>query len=414
MTGIGAWTPFGVGWDALWAALIEGRTAFAPVGEGFGPDPTLLAGRISDWKPFRAEFPEVRPPLPIPVTRLALVAARRACEAAGLAKIDAEHERLGFGVMLNRNRGPAQVVAKIMKPVLAKGVRKTSPLLFSQSVANAPLGAVATALGLRGPHLLTMGGGAIMTAHDAIQRGDAPGVLVGGFEELVSELFTADLDNGVIEGIRSLDQLGRGPVMSEGCVCVLLESRASAEARGARALARLASVERGLSLASRAEPAEREQNTDGRGERGWDPLSRWGAPDPDGFARLAARALARAGVEPKTIGYHAGNGAAVPAFASAEQRMRATLGLDGLGPAGRVGSLKALLGEGMGMGAIANLAWAATMVARGEITHSTRSGPTKDPVPGAGASALGLAHNVLVTHLDAHASQFAALVSPAS
>ena len=155
---MGAWTPHGVGWPALWTGLLEGRHAFEPVGDDFGPDPRLLAGRIRDLQPFRDAFPSVKPPLPISVTRMAMVAAQQA-----LAGLDPAL-RSNYGVMLNRSRGPARVVADIMKPVLAGGPRKTSPLLFSQSVANAPLGAIATAFGLRGPHLLTLGGGAIMVA----------------------------------------------------------------------------------------------------------------------------------------------------------------------------------------------------------------------------------------------------------
>ena len=391
VTGVGAWTPFGLGFEHLWQALIEARPAFAPVGSGFGPDPQLLAGRITDLKPFRAAFPKARPPLPIPVTRVVLAAAREACLDAALES----EARAAAGVILNRNRGPAQVVAKIIKPVFAKGVRKTSPLLFSQSVANAPLGAVATQLGLRGPQLQTMGGGALLAAHDALRCGEADALVVGGFEELVSELFEADIANGVIDARRELEDWQRGPLMSEGCACVVLETRAHLEARGATPRAQLLGVERGLSLRAVGEDPQ------------LDPLSRWGHPSGEGFASMAERSLAAADISPSQVDYHASNGALVPAFTAAEEHLRAQLGIRALMGRGRCGSLDRLLGEAMGMGAIAKLAWVATMLAEGELTRATTLGPDAGQP---GTTALPQPANILLTHLDAHASQLSALV----
>lgn len=388
VSGIGAWTPYGVGWPEVWEALVEGRHAFAPVGEGFGPDPQLYAGRIADWSVFNREFPSARPPLPIPSTRLALVAAAQALAAAGL---DDDDERSRFGVMFNRNRGPAQVVVKIMETVFANGPRKTSPLLFSQSVSNAPLGAVATRFGLRGPHLLTMGGGAILTAFDAIRRGDAPGVLIGGFEEHVSQLFAADLENAMIQAVHSDDTIAaRGPVMSEGAVCVVLESRASVERRGVTPLAELRAVERGVARAA----------SDG------DSLALWGEPDPHGFAKLAGRALQQAGVDPSEVDFHAGSRSGVPAYERAEQGLHRSLGFGRLVENGRVGSIKPLLGELMGAAAPANLAWASTMIAKRQIARST-TGSGRGMIP------LEARVKILTTHLDVHASQFAAVLTEA-
>lgn len=384
VTGIGAWTPFGIGWRAVWDALCEGRSCFAPVGEGFGPDPSILAGRIPEWDAFRAEFPQLRPPLPIPITRLALVAAKHALLDA---KLEDEAERARFGVMLNRNRGPAQVVTKLMEPVFRDGPRKTSPLLFSQSVSNAPLGAVATHFAMRGPHLLTLGGGALLTAFDAIQRGDAPGILVGGFEEHVPHLFKADLDNGIIAPIVDQPRLGEGPVMSEGAVCIMLESESSARQRGIEPLARLLAVERGLSR--------------GPGE---DPVRLWGQPSPQQFAALGQRALAVAGASADELVVHAGSRSGVAAFEAAEQHLQEALGLESLAARGRIGSIKHLLGESMGMGTFANLAWVSTMLARRELPVAT----CRD---GVGVETLDPPRSLtLMTHLDAHGSGLACVL----
>lgn len=363
ITGIGSWTPFGVGWDTTASALLEGRHAFTPVGEGFGPDPGMLAGRIRDFQPFRSAFPEVKPPLPIAVTRLVLVAAQLALADAGLG----DRPPAGYGVMLNRSRGPARVVADIINPVFVGGPRKTSPLLFSQSVANAPLGAVATTFGLRGPHLLTLGGGVLSIAFDAIRRGEADGLVVGGFEEHAPEVFAADLANGVMPAIHDEAELAtRGPVLSEGAVCVVLEDEHAALARGAQPVARVRAVECGS----------------GRAEQAGDPLRLWGCPDPLAFTRTCARALARAGVAAPDL--HIGGSAGIAAFARAEQHMREQLDLT---DPSRHGSITAQLGQGLGMGALANLAWSASRVRARKLSSS------------------------LCTHFEAHANYCATVLT---
>lgn len=387
VTGIGAWTPYGLGWPAVWEGLAAGRPAFAAAGEGRAHDPEQLVGQIGDWALFRSEFPRARPPLPIPSIRLALVAAGDALRSAQLN----DDERQSFGVMLNRCRGSSQVVVELMKPILTKGPRKTSPLLFSQSVANASLDAVATAFGLRGPHLMTLGGGAILAAFDAIQRGDTPGVLVGGLQEHVGAVFEADLENGFFVRRRAGDGHAAGPVLTEGAVVLVLESRGSCEQRGAVALAELRAVERGSTRAA--------------GEV--DSVALWGRPDPLGVAELIEHGLARAGVSVETVGFVAGSRVGLADLDDAERAALEHLGLSTLCAAGRVGSIKHLLGEGMGMAGCASLAWASTMVARGELVRATTG-------VGAGLAEFTAPRTTVVSHFDAHASQLAAVLTEAA
>ncbi|MEM6293109.1 MAG: beta-ketoacyl synthase N-terminal-like domain-containing protein [Myxococcota bacterium] len=372
VTGLGGWTPAGVGFASLWDALRGGDNGLHPIGSD-SAYPEAVVGRISDLKPFRAAFPSVRPPLPIPPSRFAMVAAKTALDDAALD----EGTRERFGVMANRNRGPGGVVVKIMTPVFAKGPKKTSPLLFSQSVSNAPLGAVATACGLRGPHLLTMRGGALMNAFDVVARGEAPGMVVVGFEELVPRTFDADVANGMFEAASGDDASWRAVVPTEGAVGLVLEDEAHAKRRGARILARVGGVERGQGAVPGHEA----------------PLHLWGAPDPAILARLAQDALARTS---GTLALHLDHALGVPTYAAASEHVEAQIA------APRRGSLKGRLGDGVGMGFVASVAVAAKVLHAREIPGGLLSADA-DAVPIDVEQAA-----TLVSHLDPHCGQSAA------
>lgn len=376
ITGIGAWTAFGAGWPALRAGLRAGARAWTPVDDVIPAMAGAFAGLIRDLGPFRAVFPEVRPPLPIATTQHVLLAAREALADAGLLD-DPEREQIG--VFLGRNRGPAGVVARTILPVLSGGAKKTSPLLFSQSVANAPLGAVSAQFALRGPNLMTQGGGTLMLAFDAVRRGDAPALVVGGFEEIEAHCFAADAANGFI---RPFDP--EGPTFSEGAACLTLEPLTRARARGARVYAELLAAE-----CSRGAP--------GGDVAG---LAGWGSPTAAALAALCRAALAAAGLAPTSLGFHSGGSSGQPEVDAAERGALAELGALALPSRG----LKRALGEGLGMGATLALAFAADALRSGELLRQAPAGGADPTPPGA----------ALVTHIEFHGSMLAAVLGPCS
>jgi len=370
ITGMGAWTPFGAGWAALRRGLAAGQSALSLVGERAPALPHAVAGLIRDLAPFRAAFPEVRPPLPIAPTQIALFAAKEALDRAGLTE---DPQRELIGVFLGRNRGPAGVVAKIMESVLSGGPKKTSPLLFSQSVANAPLGAIAAHLVLRGPNLMTQGGGALQLALDALRRGDAPALLVGGFEEIEAHCFAADAANGFIrpccapDTIRPYDPTSAGPTFGEGAVFLALEPLQRARARGAAIYAELCAAESGLG-APIAGPSE---------------LAGWGSPTPQALRSLIQAALDDARLSPGRLDHHSGGGNGDPHLDALERRALALLGRPDLPST----SPKGQIGDGLGFGAILAAALAADALHVEE--HKTHA---------------------LVTHIEFHGALFAALL----
>lgn len=373
ITGIGSWTALGPTWPDLRSAALEGRSGLRPVGKRSPALADAVAGLIDDLKPFRARFPDIRPPLPIPLTRIALVSAYEALSDAGLLEAD---DRGRFGVILGRATGPASVVVKTLTPVIQRGPKKASPLLFSQSVSNAPLGAVATRFGLRGPNLLVQSGAAMMLAFDALRRGDAPVILCGGMDEVEDRSFAASAANGFIapqvpaEAICPYDPACAGPTHGEGAAFLTLEREDHARARGARIYGELSAItvgdEPGLSDMSQ--------------------LRGWGSPTGEGLAELCGEALAMADATPDHIALHSGSGNGEARVDRAELDALALLGREDLRPF----SLKGLTGDTRGAGPVLCAAWAAAWA------REERS-----------AEALAL-----ITHVEFHGGELAAVIRP--
>jgi 3-oxoacyl-[acyl-carrier-protein] synthase II len=348
ITGIGAVTPFGVGFPAFRAALRADRA--------------VPSGAAPDLAEFRRSFPGVSPPWPIPLTRMALLAAAEALADAAFPAARGE-----VGLMVNRSRGANSVVIKALEPVLSDGPARMSPLLFSQTVPNAPLGAVSVHLGVRGPHLLTIGGGALLLASEAIRSGEAPAVLAGGMDEIDPITRLTAEQNGY---------LGPGTTLSDGVVLLLLERADHARARGARGYAELAAVGVG---SDGSVPVLRDGDLEG-----------WGRPTGAGLAEALADTLAEAGATPAEVGLFVGGSNGIPVVDRAEAEAARRLGLS----APR--TLKAHLGEGFGMAAAASVAWAADCLHRGGVARaSAGAGPGEDALAPGPALAFNLENHAL-------------------
>jgi len=342
ISGIGAVTAYGVGWSAALLGLDAGRSAFD------APEQGRTLARVAAADAFKHTFPRVRPPRPGRQTQMLLLAAH---EALGGRPISPPGWRVG--AMVDRSFDAA-VTAKMLGRVLSGGARKTRPLLFAESVANAPLGALALHLGARGPSLLTMGGGALYLAWHTLRAGDADSVLVGGLEELEAHQVQAFEDAGFVSDCGAplpYDAASPGATLGEGAVALRLDSEGSGPAL--------------LAVGHATDPE--------CGLRGWGP------PSPAVLAALLADVLGASGVRPRELGAWIGGGNGTPALDAVEPAAMAEIGE---APSPR--SLKGLLGETLGAGTCASVAWAA---------HRAEDGP------------------VLVTNVDLHGQCFAAVVA---
>jgi 3-oxoacyl-[acyl-carrier-protein] synthase II len=186
-------------------------------------------------------------------SRFAWVAAHQAFQDAGL-----EPRSVGdrIAVAVGTMSGGSEAAEAFMRPYLLRGPEGASPLVFPNSVANAASGHLALAFGLKGPSVTfvdrenaTFAG--LEQATRWLRAGLVDAALVLGTDGL----FPLLLD--VCRGSRLLARhgdpelgSGRGFLPGEGAQAFLLETRAHAEARGARIRAHL----RGLATRSSVGP----------------------------------------------------------------------------------------------------------------------------------------------------------------
>ena len=287
VTGMGAVGWFGVGLEALDAALARGAPALSEVDQSGGmhePGAARMAGLIDPdaLKPHLPPGAARRMSLP---SQMAVVAALGAVEQAGLA--DAAYE--GVGVCLGSAFGPSSFMARILAQIHGPGPRSVSPFLFMESVANVMAGQVALALNASGPNATitqreTSALLALARGKALIQSGRCERVVVGSVDE-ISPIIHAALDRfgalarpdaGGTECARVFDAERSGYVACDGGTVLVLEEEAAARARGARPIARVGAVVRANDPTA--------------------PAANWGS-GADALGDLLARRLAEQGVD---------------------------------------------------------------------------------------------------------------------
>jgi 3-oxoacyl-(acyl-carrier-protein) synthase len=258
ITGLGAVSPFGVGTEAFWHGLVEGRSATkhlsavtaSPLFEGFD-----FASRvIADVEDFDA----ARRALPVEVQKLgrfiqfAVLAALEAIKESCLRTSEFDRERFGIALstaicgtpqleteFLEVTRGTGELVNP-------QGVR---PDFYLAAMSNTHSIVLSSLTGARGPcTTLSTGciGGidAIGYAFEAIQANEADVMLAGASEAPVTPITVAAFDvihclarahNDRPEAAsRPFDARRDGFVLGEGCGVVVIEDLEHARARGAR------------------------------------------------------------------------------------------------------------------------------------------------------------------------------------
>lgn len=162
-----------------------------------------------------------------PVSLFAVAAAARAFESDGRSSVGGSPE----GGMRTRELDPARVgvIAAVAKGAMiysarfhsqfvGGGAKALVPLLFPETVANAPASHVASVLGLRGPNATILGDAAasfnaIAMARDWLEWGLADGVLVVAPHEFAQIM---------ADGYARFRWIFRGAPFSEGAAALLL------------------------------------------------------------------------------------------------------------------------------------------------------------------------------------------------
>lgn len=240
ITGIGMVGPFGTDSENFWRSIVLGKNLLRPVTRY---EFSRLAGEVPDFslKKFVKDPRLARSSL---VSQYALASAVSAVSDAGieLKKMVSEKIAVIFGTC----NGPCLATEKNYASLIEKGKKSVDPLLFPESVFNAPAGLISIFLGIKGPCIAlplgpAAGGYAMITAINYLANYDMDCALVVASDELskvaheaLSYLRVISPGDGNEEGMRPFDRTRNGLVLSEGSVAMVLETEAGAKQRGAR------------------------------------------------------------------------------------------------------------------------------------------------------------------------------------
>jgi 3-oxoacyl-[acyl-carrier-protein] synthase II len=247
ITGIGVLSPIGIGKEAYWEGLFQGKMGFRPV--------TLfdtasfrvhIAGEITDFDPLSF--------LGKKGLRDLDRGTRLICSAAKLAIDDSrleitEDNTHSTGVSIGTTFGSLHSIFQFDRSGLIEGPRFVNPSHFPNTVINSSASQVSIRYKIKGFNTTISTGfcaslDALAYAADFIHLNRADVILAGGVEELCEETFLGFLKLGCLSGkdgsepiCRPFDARRNGTILSEGAAVLVLEDKAHALNRGATILA---------------------------------------------------------------------------------------------------------------------------------------------------------------------------------
>ncbi len=366
ITGLGAVTPVGPNVPSSWEALVAGRSGLGPIthfdAQGMGFE-VRAAGEVEDFDPEPVIGKRDARRMDR-VTQFAVVAAHEALSDAGL--LDAESGLLDAGLAtpervgtyVGSGIGGIGTILEQQDVLRDRGVRRVSPFTIPMLLADSVPGSVAIQFGLKGPNMAHLsacasGANAIGEAFEAIRRGAADLMVTGGAEAGITPLGVAGFQNmGALSKFQGDPRLASRPfdaerdgfVIGEGAGVIVLESEASARARGARIYAELLGYGSTADASHITAPAE----------------------DGEGILRAIHAALETAGLSADAIDYVNAHGTSTPLNDVTETVAMKTL----FGPrAGQVpiSSIKSMIGHLLGAGGAVEAVACALAVHEGVI-----------------------------------------------
>jgi 3-oxoacyl-(acyl-carrier-protein) synthase len=225
IAGMGWVTPLGSGVDSVWERLLHGHEASpTTISEKFG-DRAYGVFRVPESAMEGFSHPRLRRASVI--SRFAAVAGLDALRAAGV-KLDsqnAERTALIFAI----SNGGVIYTKRFYRDVVDAGAQSASPLLFPETVFNAPASHLAAILGITGTTYTLVGDGAvgllaIKMAEDLMANEALDHCLIVGTEEVDWLLCDAYRRWRLLRPAPPIEPFGqgRGMILSEGAGAVLL------------------------------------------------------------------------------------------------------------------------------------------------------------------------------------------------
>jgi 3-oxoacyl-(acyl-carrier-protein) synthase len=236
VTGLAAISAAGVGLEPLGEALRNGRSLLQPVPEEVLGEGGHLWGKAEAFR--AADF---IPPLKARkfdrCSQFAVVAAGMAMKHAGLDP--AAMDRTRIGIVLGCGFGGIVNSEEFLRGYFTAGSDGLAPMLFPNTVPNAPASNASIEHGLKGPNVTLVqrfcsAEAAFMLARRFLEEDRADVILTGGVDEVSPVM---------LKGFKSLGQLRRhGEGFGEGAGFLVLEKPDHAARRGARIVAGVGEV----------------------------------------------------------------------------------------------------------------------------------------------------------------------------
>jgi 3-oxoacyl-[acyl-carrier-protein] synthase II len=253
VTGVGLVTPIGIGKDAFWDSLKNGRSGVRKITLlDVSAYPCRIAGEVTDWVP-ENYIEKKRARRADRFTQFALAAAKAAVADAGLDPAKENLERCG--VIVGSGIGGLMTIEAEYKTLIEKGPRRVSPFLIPMLITNIAAGEIAIEFGFTGVNFAVSS--ACATSNHAmgealrhLRYGDADVIIAGGAEAAITQLglagfsqagaLTVDYNDNPAKASRPFDKNRSGFVMGEAAGIVVLETLEHAQARGAKIYGELA------------------------------------------------------------------------------------------------------------------------------------------------------------------------------
>jgi len=226
IAGMGWVTPLGRGVDSVWERLLHGDEASAvTISEEFGDRPYSVF-RVPESA--LTGFAHSRLRRASAISRFATAAALDALDAAGV-KIDSQNTEK-IALIFAISNGGVIYTKRFYRDIVKEGAQSASPLLFPETVFNAPASHLSAILGITGATYTLLGDGAvgvaaIKMAEDLMANEAIDHCLIVGTEELDWLLCDAYRRWRLLRAappIEPFSKQKRGMILSEGAGAILL------------------------------------------------------------------------------------------------------------------------------------------------------------------------------------------------
>jgi 3-oxoacyl-[acyl-carrier-protein] synthase II len=293
ITGIGMISPVGIGKDATWQALLEGRSGIGRITKfDASAFPAQIAGEVKGFDPENwIEKKEVKKSDTF--IQYAIAAAQMAADDAKLDTSKEDPDRVG--VIIGSGIGGLPLIEEMHRKMLERGPTRISPFFIPGLIVNLAAGQISIRFNARGPNsapatACATGAHAIGDAFKEIQHDEADVMFAGGSEAVITPLAVGGFaamralstrNDEPEKASRPWDLNRDGFVMGEGAGVLILEEREHALARGAHIYAEISGYGMSSDAHHITSPAE----------------------DGSGMMRVMQRALKDAKLAPEAIQY---------------------------------------------------------------------------------------------------------------